>query len=108
MAQMGTRIGDDGMNSVLIQMTAEDAERLAVTSMAWGNDWASHDGRFESVRVKGAVPSYRWGRAYWLESGAAAYILFTSYLTANGFDHEVLWDLVDDCGYVVLTDWQGE
>ena len=96
------------MSAVLIEMTAEEAERLAVTSMAWGNDWASHDGRFENVKVKGAAPSYRWARAYWLESGAAAYILFTSYLTANGFDHEVVWDLVEDGGYVVLTDWVGE
>jgi hypothetical protein len=96
------------VSTIQIQMSADDAERLAVTSMAWGNDWASHDGRFENVKVNAAGPSYRWGRAYWLESGAAAYILFTSFLTAHGFDHEVVWDLVDDGGYVVLTDWAGE
>jgi hypothetical protein len=96
------------MSAIVIEMTSEDAERLAVTSMEWGNHWASHDGRFESVRVESEAPSYRWGRAYWLESGAAAYILFTSYLTAQGFRHEILWDLADDGGYVVLTDWIGE
>jgi hypothetical protein len=105
---MGTQQGGRSMSAIVIEMTSEDAERLAVTSMEWGNHWASHDGRFESVRVESEAPSYRWGRAYWLESGAAAYILFTSYLTAQGFRHEVLWDLADDGGYVVLTDWIGE
>ncbi len=93
------------MSAIKIHMTAEDAERLAVTSMAWGSDWASHDGRFESVKVEAEAPSYRWGRAYWMEPGAAAYILFTSFITAHGFEYEVLWDLADDGGYVVVTDW---
>ncbi len=96
------------MNAIVIEMTSDDAESLAVTSMEWGNHWASHDGRFESVKTKSEAASYGWLRAYWLESGAASYILFTSYLTANGFDHEVLWDLAEDGGYVVLTDWVGE
>jgi hypothetical protein len=96
------------MSAIKIHMTAEDAERLAVTSMPWGNHWASHDGRFESVKTDNDLPSYRWGRAYWLESGAAAMILFTSYIAAYGFEYEVLWDLADDGGYVVLTDWVGE
>jgi hypothetical protein len=93
------------MSAIVIEMTSEDAERLAVTSMAWGNDWASHDGRFESVKTQNETPSYHWSRVYWLEQGAAAYILFTSYLTAHGFAHEVLWDLSNGLGYVVLTDW---
>jgi hypothetical protein len=86
-------------------MTAEDAERLPVTSMEWGGDWASHDGRFESVKTDGTAPSYRFGHAYWMETGAAAYVLFTSFIAAYGFKYEVLWDLADDGGYVVLTDW---
>ena len=89
-------------------MTAEDAERLAVTSMEWGNIWASQNGRFELVNTTNETPSYHWGNAYWLEDGAAAYILFTSYLTAHGFQHEVLWYMTEHGGYVVLTDWVGE
>lgn len=86
-------------------MTFEDAERLVVTSMEWGNIWATQNGRFELVNTENESYSYHWGRAYWLEDGAAAYILFTSYLTAHGFQHEVLWDMAEDGGYVVLTDW---
>jgi hypothetical protein len=93
------------MSAITVQMTAFDAEQLTTTSMAWGRDWAEQDGRFESVRVNGPAASYKWARAYWLEPGAAAMILFTSYLAAYGFEHEVLWDLVDSGGYVVLTDW---
>jgi|688.fasta_scaffold1056031_2 hypothetical protein len=96
------------MSAITIQMTSEDAERLTVTSMAWGNDWASQDGRFESVKIQGDAPSYRLGHAYWMESCATAYILFTSYLSAHGFGFEVLWDLAENGGYVVLTDWVNE
>jgi hypothetical protein len=96
------------MSAIVIDMTAEDAERLAISSMEWGNDWVNQHGRFESVKTEKEAPSYHWGRVYWLEPGAAAYILFTSYLTAHGFGHEVLWDLAEDGAYVVLTDWIGE
>ena len=89
-------------------MTSEDAERLVVTSMAWGPSWVKHEKRFELVNTPHESYSYHWGNGYWLESGAAAYILFTSYLTAHGFQHEVLWDMAEDGGYVVLTDWVTE
>jgi hypothetical protein len=93
------------MSTITINMTADDAERLATTSMAWGNDWAEQDGRFESVKTEAPAPSYNWGQAYWLEPGAAAQILFTSYLAAHGYECETVWDLADGGGYVVLTDW---
>jgi hypothetical protein len=96
------------MSAIVIEMTSDDAERLTVTSMAWGNQWASQDGRFELLKNQNEAPSYHWGHIHWMESGAAAYILFTSYLTAHGFGHELLWDLAEDGGYVVLTDWIGE
>lgn len=90
------------MTAITIQMTANNAERLAHTSMAWGSDWAAQDGRFESVSGE---QSYGWQQAYWLEAGESALILFTSYLSAYGHDFAVLYDLTDDGGYVVLTDW---
>lgn len=91
--------------NVTIQMTAEDAELLTTTSTAWGNDWAEQDGRFENIKTQNATPSYAWMRAYWLEPGTASMILFTSFLASQGHDCEVLWDLADDGGFVVLTDW---
>jgi hypothetical protein len=93
---------------ITIQMTAQDAEMLATTSMAWGNDWAEQDGRFENIKTDNAAPSYAWARAYWLEPGAATMILFTSFIASQGYEFEVLWDLAQDGGYVVLTDWAGE
>ncbi len=96
------------MNAITIQMTSQDAERLVVTSMAWGPSWVKHEKRFELIKTERKTYSYRWGNAFWLEDGAAAYILFTSYLTAHGLQHEVLWDTAEHGGYVVLTDWIGE
>jgi hypothetical protein len=96
------------MSTITIQMTALDAEQLTTTSMAWGSDWAEQDGRFESVKVGGPAALYTWQRAYWLEPGTASMILFTSFIAAYGFGYEVLWDLVDNGGYVVLTDWVSE
>ena len=93
------------MNTVTIHMTADDAERLALVSCAWGNDWAEQDGRFESITTQTGAMSYQWARAYWLEPGAASLILFTSFLATHGQAHDVLWDLADDGGYVVVTDW---
>lgn len=90
------------MTAITIQMDADDAERLAHTSMAWSADWAAQDGRFEQVKGE---QSYQWAMAYWLEDGTATLILFTSYLSAYGHDYAVLYDLADDGGYVVLTDW---
>jgi hypothetical protein len=91
------------MSAITIIMDADDADRLAHTSMAWGADWAAQDGRFEIVKGE---TSYAWSQAYWLEDGTAALILFTSYLSAHGHDHAVLWDLAADPGYVVVTDWK--
>jgi hypothetical protein len=94
------------MSAVVVQMTSEDAERLAVTSMAWGGDWATMAPRWEYVKTQGNTVSFEWARAYWLEPGATALILFTSFIAAHGFEYEVLWD--HDGTYVVLTDWVGE
>lgn len=93
------------MSAITIQMNSQDAERLVVASMAWGNNWAIQNERFELVNTANQAPSYHWRRAYWLEDGAVAYILFTSCLTAHGFQYEVLWDTAEHGGYVVLTDW---
>lgn len=90
------------MPKITIQMTADNAERLAHTSMAWGPNWAAQDGRFEPIAGE---QSYAWKQAYWLEPGEAALILFTSYLSAYGHEYAVVFDLADDSGYVVLTDW---
>lgn len=90
------------MSAITVLMDADDAERLTHTSTAWGSDWAAQDGRFETV--KGEL-TYGWAQAYWLEEGGAALILFSSYLSAHGYEYAVLFDLADDGGYVVLTDW---
>jgi hypothetical protein len=94
--------------NVTIEMTAQDAEQLTTTSMAWGNDWAEQDGRFENVKTDGATPSYAWAKVFWLEQGAASMILFTSFLKSQGEGFEVLWDLAQDGAYVVLTNWTNE
>jgi hypothetical protein len=93
--------------TVIIQMTAQDAEALANASMTFGPDWAAQDGRFETVTepTDGDPNLYRGWTAYWVDS-AASMILLRSYVAAFGHDYAVLYDSNDKWpGYVVLTTW---
>lgn len=88
-------------------MTEQDYEQLTTNSMKWGNSWASHDGRFENytpVATVNEAPSYSWGYAYWLGDNVAGRILATSYLTSEGHDWALLWDLASE-EWLILTDY---
>jgi hypothetical protein len=99
---------------VVVRLSAADADRLVETSTRWGQDWRAQDGRYEHTdpgRPYAAAPSYAWAWAYWLGPSWASALLFRSYLEsvlapdALGPACEVLWDLAEPGGYVVLTDW---
>ena len=93
--------------TIIVQMTAQDAERLVTTSMTFGPDWAAQDGRFEIVTepTDDDANLYRDWTAYWVES-AASMVLFRSYVATYGHDYAVLYDTADGFeGYVVLTPW---
>ena len=96
--------------TVIVQMTAQDADALASTSMTFGPEWAAHDGRFETVTepTDGDPNLYRDWSAYWV-GDAASMILFRSYVATYGHDYAVLYDTADDfAGFVVLTDWEAK
>lgn len=92
-------------------MTERDFERMTDNSTRWGDDWRRHDGRFENSDKKhDTPPSYDWEMAYWLGDNAAAVPLCRSFLTAQGFESELLWDMAEHpngelMGYVLLTDY---
>jgi hypothetical protein len=93
--------------TVIVQMSAQDADALASTSMTFGPDWAAQDGRFETVTepTDDDANLYRDWTAYWVD-GAASMILFRSYVATLGHDYAVLYDTADSsAGYVVLTAW---
>ena len=93
--------------TVIIQMSAQDADALASVSMAFGPEWAAQDGRFEVVTepTDGDHNLYRDWTAYWVDD-AASMILFRSYIATLGHDYAVLYDTADDSSsYFVLTAW---
>jgi len=93
--------------TIIIQMTAQDAEALANASMTFGPDWAEQDGRFETVTAPtdGDPNPYRGWTAYWMND-AVSMILFRSYVATYGHDYAVLYDTDEGVGgYVVLTPW---
>ena len=96
--------------TIIIQMTAQDADALASTSMNFGPDWAAQDGRFETVTepTDGDPNLYREWTAYWVEN-AASMVLLRSYVATYGHDYAVLYDTADGFeGYVVLTPWESK
>ena len=98
--------------TVIVQMSAQDADALASVSMAFGPEWAALAGRFEVVTepTDDDVNLYRDWTAYWMND-AVSMILFRSYVATFGHDYAVLYDTAgalsghDSGGYVVLTAW---
>jgi hypothetical protein len=78
-------------------VTEEDFNRLWDTSMAWGNEWRSQDGRFEPL------VSYDWAQAYWFELAYSNLILARVFLDQKGYEYEISSD--EAGGWVLLTNY---
>ena len=96
--------------SVVIQVTAQDFERLWENSGKWA-DLRDATARFETLDDDRMPPSWAWQRIYWLGRSYTAVIFARAFLAARGYDYEILYDTAEHpngqmFGYVILTDYQ--
>lgn len=105
------------MAEIKIEMTEKDFERLTTNSTFWADYWDQTwqeqvvtDGRFEnSDGPYDKLPDSAWKMAYWAGEDWAHVMMIRSFLAANGYRCEVLWDQEDDDPqYVVLTNYVGK
>ena len=96
--------------SVVIQVNAQDFERLCENSGKWAG-LNEPLGRFEGLD-SGEPPSFReWRSIYWLGDNYTTVIFARAFLAARGFDYEILWDTAGPVdgpmfGWCILTDYE--
>lgn len=99
------------MAQITIEMDDADFEGLITGSAYWAQglarrwDEPAGDGRFEHTRTYADRPGSRWTMAYWVGSSWVSVLLCRAFLTARGYQCEVLRDRTDPAEYVVLTDY---
>jgi hypothetical protein len=116
------------MAQIVLDMTADDFQRLTVNSTNWADSWAQSwrgqlidDGRFEhvsTIRSGAFVPTSNWRVGYWVERDWSHVMLCRAFLASEGHDCEILFDLaggkqvneidgepIFEGEYVILTDF---
>lgn len=94
-----------------MDVTAEDFDLMWQSAMAWGPEWAIHDGRFIRVDEGGTVmPPFDLKAVYWFGERWVEVMFARSFLEAHGWRYYVLWDTGlhpsgQEMGFMVVTDF---
>lgn len=91
---------------IIVKMDGHDFEHLFTNSMQWDQGWSDHveSGRFEHMqKAHDEKPSYAWAYAYWLGDDWSHVMLCRSFLEANDYGYEILWDLAEPGEFLLLT-----
>lgn len=97
------------MPKIILDLDAEDFNRLCNNSARWGNNFRDHESHFETIGADREI-SWDWRYAYWVGLEWTSVIFARSYLDSIGQRYQVVWDMVEnpDMSYVILTDYPAD
>lgn len=94
--------------TVPMRMYEEDFDSLFANSSHWG-DWAKQqweEGRWEHSQKKyDEAPRFDWIYAYYMGDSWATVIMARSFLQHLDEPYEILWDMGENPGYVIITNY---
>lgn len=94
-----------------MDLSEHDFDLMYEAAMAWGPDWAAHDGRFIDVHSRTtSMPPYDMRMAYWFGQRWVEVMLAQMFLDQEGFRYRTLWDTTVhpsgvEMGYVIVSDY---
>jgi hypothetical protein len=90
---------------------ASDFDLMWEIAMAWGPDWAAHDGRFLDIH-KGSteMPPYDLRMAYWFGHRWVEVLLAQMFLDNMKIRYRTVWDSGlhpsgEEMGFIIVTDY---